>query len=171
MEQARVSIDGLGLHAFGHIISNGDDATEAYSVHYDVTTDDLGNCLSAAFTSISASGAHRLSLVRNADSSWNVDHNGETQPGAYAQISDIDVRFSPLFASLPIRRLELHAHSGEQQLSALLIDPVSLLVSPTSVTYNADAAAIHLINDDVASTLEVDSDGIVTTYSGVSAVA
>ena len=99
-------------------------------------------------------------------------------PGTRAELGgavDVDLAYSPLFNTLPIRRLGLHREPGEHTLPMVFVTLPELEVQDVAQTYRTVSAArrgpghavIAFSWDDFAAELAVDADGLVISYPGV----
>jgi hypothetical protein len=88
---------------------------------------------------------------------------------------DVDLGFSPLFNTLPIRRLGLLGPGADPQtLVAAFVTVPELGVQPSWQRYEPlDDGRVRYVSVDSGFTadLEVDSDGLVVTYPGLAARA
>lgn len=107
---------------------------------------------------------YRLSLERRDDGIWSV--NGTPVP-EYAGCDDIDVSFTPSTNTATIRRLALDV--GQQQSSrAVYVAEPELTLHVVEQTYRRTAKTQYAyIADSFEATIDVDDDGIVTTYPGL----
>jgi uncharacterized protein len=105
----------------------------------------------------------RLRVVRGADGRWQV--NGEPRPDLIDCV-DVDVAWSPLTNTLPIRRLGLEIGEGADLLVAYIAPP-KLEVTPDGQRYSRLAPRRWLyqsLDSDFVAELEVDEDGLVVDY-------
>jgi hypothetical protein len=87
---------------------------------------------------------------------------------------DVDLEFSPLFNTLPIRRLGLHRRPGTTPCRCVFVRLPDLQVELVQQRYRTvsplggdGTAAVGFAWDDFATELVVDGDGIVQHYPGL----
>jgi hypothetical protein len=167
LEGARVSF-AHGLRAQGRLVRP--DFTASYRL--DVDEDGLLSRLSVA--SDTAERERSLTMNRAGDGFWLLDTGG----GAGSRVEldgalDVDLAYSPLFNTLPIRRLGLHREPGEHTLPMVFVTLPELEVQSVQQTYrtvsvaDADHAVIAFDWADFSAELVVDGDGLVISYPGV----
>jgi hypothetical protein len=126
--------------------------------------------------------SRRLLLRRHEDGQWSVDVSatGDTSlqpPGGDANLLhgayDCDLGCSPLFNTLPVRRLRLLERPGEQErLLAAWIRVPDLVVEPLPQRYSAhEAGRVAYESGTFAAELSLDPDGIVVRYPGLAQLA
>jgi hypothetical protein len=178
-EWCRVRLDSERLEAAGIQLGA---VPEPYRLDYRVTT---GPGFVTAEVEVSARGAgwsRRLLLRRAEDGPWSVDvtARGETTldpPGGDASLLhgayDCDLGSSPLFNTLPVRRLRLLERPGEQErLLAAWIRVPDLVVEPLPQRYSAhEAGRVAYESGTFAAELSLDADGIVVRYPGLAQLA
>jgi hypothetical protein len=95
---------------------------------------------------------------------------GTDDPGRLADAIDVDLSGSPLFNTLPVRRLGLRdAEPGtSRRIEVAWVLLPSLLVVPAEQTYTAlGAGRFGFASDTFRAEVEVDADGYVTHYPGL----
>ncbi|MFI6227404.1 putative glycolipid-binding domain-containing protein [Micromonospora echinospora] len=95
---------------------------------------------------------------------------GTDDPDRLADAVDVDLGGSPLFNSLPVRRLGLRdAEPGaERRIEVAWVLVPSLLVLPAEQTYTAlDGGRVRFASGDFAADLDLDPDGYVRHYPGL----
>lgn len=83
---------------------------------------------------------------------------------------DVDLGGSPLFNTLPVRRLGLHraAPSTAHQILVAWVDVPTLVVMPAEQTYTAaEGGNAHFASGSFHTDLELDPDGFVIKYPGL----
>ena len=129
-----------------------------------------------------ADWSRRLLLRRDEDGQWSIDVavNGDPSldpPGGDARLLhgayDADLGFSPLFNTLPVRRLRLLERPGEQErLVAAWIRVPDLVVEPLPQRYRAhEAGRVGYESGTFAAELSLDPDGVVVRYPGLAQLA
>lgn len=95
---------------------------------------------------------------------------GTDDPDRLTDAVDLDLGGSPLFNTLPVRRLGLlGATSGTtHRITVAWVLVPSLLVVPAEQTYTAlDGARVRFASDSFTADLDVDPDGYVRHYPGL----
>ncbi|WP_091604636.1 putative glycolipid-binding domain-containing protein [Micromonospora mirobrigensis] len=95
---------------------------------------------------------------------------GTDDPDRLADAVDVDLGGSPLFNSLPIRRLGLHRAAGqpERRLTVAWVLVPSLVVVPAEQTYTSlGSGRVRFASDTFTAELEVDPEGWVVRYPGL----
>ena len=105
----------------------------------------------------------RLRVVRNAEGTWSV--NGQQRLDLISCV-DVDIAWSAMTNTLPIRRLGLQV--GESyELSAAYIAPPNLTVVPDGQRYTrltSDRWLYESLDGDFTAELTVDEGGLVIDY-------
>jgi uncharacterized protein len=178
--------DRSGLYARGTIVGT---APVAYSGSYELLAD---QDWATARLSVSIEGAGWLRSLKleRAAGRWHVSageqgdldaalmHEGQARadlPGAedsnrLAGALDVDLGYSPLTNTLPIRRLGLRSAAAgtTHTLAIAWVLVPSLVVVPAKQTYTVVApGTIRYSSGDFSADLEVDGDGYVTHYPGL----
>ncbi|WBB82439.1 putative glycolipid-binding domain-containing protein [Micromonospora sp. WMMD882] len=95
---------------------------------------------------------------------------GTDDPARLADAVDVDLGGSPLFNTLPVRRLGLldAAADSRRRIQVAWVLVPSLLVVPAEQTYTAlGAGRVGFASDTFRTEIEVDADGYVTRYPGL----
>lgn len=168
LEGARISLSH-GFRAQGRLVRPD------FTASYRLVVDEDGLLKRLSLTTDTVERERTLTMNRTADGYWLLDTGGgagnRTELGGAL---DVDVAHSPLFNSLPIRRLGLHREAGEHTLPMAFVSLPDLEVQAVEQTYrtvsvadDADAGVIAFSSDDFAADLVVDADGLVISYPGV----
>jgi hypothetical protein len=129
-------------------------------------------------TSATAGRERHLTLNRTEDGYWLLDTGSGVggRRDEYGGALDIDLQYSPMLNTVPIRRLDLHRTGGEHTLPVVFVSLPSLEVTPVTRTYrtvspldDSGHALIELRYDDFTAELVVDADGVVASYPGLAA--
>jgi uncharacterized protein len=172
LESARVLLGGSGLRALGRSVrAPGDGA--AFSASYRLVVDEQGVLSRLSVTSATEQRERNLTLNRSEDGYWLLD-TGAEQGGLRANYDgalDVDLAYSPMFNTLPIRRLGLHREPGDHQIAMVLVDLPSLQVRQVSQRYctvstldPSGRAVIGFSSEGFEAELVVDAEGIVIDY-------
>ncbi|MDT7656142.1 MAG: uncharacterized protein QOF38_857, partial [Pseudonocardiales bacterium] len=112
MESARVLLGAGGMRALGrsvHVPLDG----PTFTASYRLTVDEQGALARLSVTSAAADRERNLTLNRTEDGYWMLDTGSGGGRADFAGALDVDLAYSPLYNSLPIRRLGLHRQSGD----------------------------------------------------------
>ena len=176
-EIAFVELSADRLRATGSVLALGE---HPHRLAYEIETA-AGFATSRVEVETRGDGWRRwLKLSREHDGSWSCDAGGTGPadlgaPGGdlapLDESSDVDLGFSPLFNTLPIRRLGLLEPGAEAQtLVAAFVTVPALGVQPLWQRYEPiDVGRLRYVSVDSGFTadLEVDGDGVVVTYPGL----
>jgi hypothetical protein len=171
LEGARVLFGHLGFRAQGRMVRPDFTASYRLFVAEDGTLERL------SITSDTAERERHLTLNRAGDGYWLLDTGGG---GGGSRVSlggatDVDLAFSPMFNTFPIRRLGLHREAGEHTLPMVFVSLPELRVEAVEQTYRTvsvlDGPEGHAVIEfrwaDFVAELVVDADGAVISYPGV----
>jgi hypothetical protein len=170
LEGARISF-AHGFRAQGRMVRPD------FTASYRLTVDENGVLSRLSVDSDTAERERSLTMNRTGDGFWLLD-SGSGDGGRRTDLGgavDVDLAHSPLFNTLPIRRLGLHREPGEQTLPMAFVTLPELEVQAVRQTYrtvsvlDGDAAVVAFSWDDFAAELVVDGDGLVISYPGVAA--
>jgi hypothetical protein len=128
-------------------------------------------------TSATAARERHLTINRTDDGFWLLDR-GSGGVGAardeFGGALDVDLAYSPMLNTVPIRRLGLHRAAAEHSLTMLFVSLPELEVSQVTQTYRTVSelddtghALVEFRWDDFVAELVVDADGVVSSYPGV----
>ncbi|MGH3521613.1 MAG: putative glycolipid-binding domain-containing protein, partial [Mycobacterium sp.] len=126
LEGARVVLAERGLRATGSMVSAAQDDIEAYTASYSLTTDEAGVVQRLTVRIGRAVGEQHVSLTRSEEGIWLVDHGQGAARTNFDGALDVDLAFSPLFNTLPIRRLGLHRDAALHDLRVVFVALPSL---------------------------------------------
>jgi hypothetical protein len=167
--------DPAGFRALGRIIRPDPegDFTASYSlvVREDGTLGRLS--LSAATTAFEK----HLTINRTEDGFWLLDDGSGSARQDFDGALDVDLAFSPLFNSLPIRRSGAHREAVDVEAPVVFVSLPDLEVSLTRQRYRTvrvragdSPARVEFTSADFRAELEVDADGFVLAYPGLAAI-
>lgn len=170
LEGARVSF-AHGFRAQGRLVRPG------FTASYRLVVDEAGLLSRLSVTSDTAARERNLTMNRTGDGYWLLDAGGG-DGGTRSELGgavDVDLAHSPLFNTLPIRRLGLHREAGEHTLPMVFVTLPELEVEAVQQTYRtvsvagaADEPSVVAFNwADFTAELVVDADGLVISYPGV----
>ena len=164
-----------GFRALGRLIRVEPDG--GFTASYRLVVGEDGRLSRLSITSATAERERHLTINRTDDGVWLLDTG--TGTGAVrddcAGAVDVDLAFSPMFNSLPIRRLGLHREPGEHTLTVVFVSLPELEVRVVEQTYRTVSvldegtgrAEIGFRSGDVDADLVVDADGVVENYPGL----
>jgi hypothetical protein len=177
-EGARVLEHGGGLRALGRMVRAGTGpADPPFTASYRLDAGDAGRVRRLAVTSATAGRERYLTLNRTDDGFWLLDTGQGSGRLDVAGAVDVDLAFSPLFNTVPIRRLGLHRTAGDHLLSMLFVALPDLTVevveqryrtvSPLGQGERPQEATVGFAWDAFTAELVVDAEGVVLGYPGV----
>lgn len=162
-----------GMRALGRIVRAPEHAP-AFTASYRLFVDEQGVVARLSVTSATAERERNLTLNRTEDGYWLLDTGSGGSRAEFGGALDVDLAFSPLYNGLPIRRLGLHRHAGDQELPMVFVSLPSLQVELVSQRYRTvsplgpdQRAVVGFSSGDFASELVVDADGLVIDYPGL----
>jgi hypothetical protein len=170
LEGARVSF-AHGFRAQGRLVRPD------FTASYRLVVDEDGLLSRLSVTSDTAARERNLTMNRTGDGYWLLDA-GRGDGGTRSELGgavDVDLAHSPLFNTLPIRRLGLHKEPGEHTMAMVFVTLPELEVQAVQQTYRTvsvvgpgdDPGVVAFSWDDFHAELVVDVDGLVLSYPGV----
>ena len=169
LEGTRVVFPANGLRALGRMVHVGSDAV--FTASYRLVVGDDGSIERLSVTSATNERERHLTLNRTEDGFWLLDTGSGGTRSDFGGAVDVDLEFSPMFNTLPIRRLGLHREPGEHTIPVVRVSLPELEVRAVEHTYrtvavlgDGDSAVVEFRRDDVVQELTVDGDGIVRDY-------
>jgi len=118
-----------------------------------------------------------LTLNRTDDGFWLLDTGSGGRRSDFDGAVDIDLAFSPMFNTLPIRRLGLHRGAGDHLLTMVFVALPELTVEVVQQRYRALSplgegerpaeATVAFAWDAFTAELVVDAEAVVVSYPGV----
>ncbi len=168
--------DRDGLRARGTMIAA---EPRPYTLRYSAITDRAWATTTVEVETEGAGWRRRVRLEHKADG-WRVTASeqgafdrslpGIELPETLDPAVDVDLGYSPLFNSLPVRRRALLAQpagTAERYTMAFIAVP-SLVVAPSEQTYTVlGEGRIRFTSGTFTAELQVDADGYVTHYPGL----
>ncbi|MDQ3885705.1 MAG: putative glycolipid-binding domain-containing protein, partial [Actinomycetota bacterium] len=116
-------------------------------------------------------GEQHVTVSWSEEHNWLVDHGGGVHHTDFDGAVDVDLAFSPLFNSLPIRRLGMHRNVGEHDLRVVFVSLPSLQVELVHQTYRTvsvgEQPVIAFSSGSFSAELTLDPEGLVLDYPGV----
>jgi hypothetical protein len=169
IESVRVQLSGNRIKANGRIVAAATESHPAFSLSYDLVTDEAGTSKRLSLTVTLAERERQLSIARDEEGMWLVqDHTGTTKRASYDGALDVDVVFSPFFNALPIRRTGLYKRADSVALPVVYVTLPDLSVNSATITYTSGDGDGIKVQSPVADTIiTVDSDGFILDYPGL----
>ena len=162
---------GKGFRALGRLVRA--DPNGEFTASYRLVVRQDGSVERLSVTSATAARERNLTMNRTEDGYWLLDTGSGGTRTEFGGALDVDLEFSPMFNTLPIRRLALHRESGEHTMPIVFVTLPDLdvrLVDQTYRTVSTDAAGpvVEFRGGDFSAELLLDADGNVVSYPGVS---
>jgi uncharacterized protein len=169
LEAARVVLGECSLRASGSLVSTCQEDAEAYFASYSLATDETGVTQRLAVRATRVHGEQYLTVTRSEEHLWlvdyQVDQGARTLRTDFGGALDVDLAFSPLFTTLPLRRLSLHLGAAQHELSVVSVSLPGLEVGCVRKTYRTvsvgEPTVVSVTNDVFTTDLTVDTDGLV----------
>ncbi|MFT4087357.1 MAG: putative glycolipid-binding domain-containing protein [Gordonia sp. (in: high G+C Gram-positive bacteria)] len=169
MEQVRINLVGARMRAHGRIISAAVDDREAFSVSYELVTNDAGETRRLSVRLVKTSGESQLDISRDMDGRWMVQTADSIVHSDFGGADTVDLWHSPFLKTLVVRR---HGLLGAK--SAIEVPVVELSLPNCSVdlveksyTFSglgSDDGAVTLSSARGEWDLTVDRYGLVTDF-------
>lgn len=171
LETARVLLGERGLRATGCMVSCRQEGIEPYSASYSLATDETGVVQRLTVRTTRAKGEQHVTLTRSEEGIWLVDHGQGAVRTNFGGALDADLEFSPLFNTLPVRRLGLHRAAAKHDLAMVFVSLPSLEVSRVAQSYRTvslgEPTVVGVSIESFETELTVDADGLVLDYPGL----
>lgn len=172
LEGTRLLLGTGGFRALGRMIRS--DPAGDFTASYRLVVADDGRVERLSVTSATAQRERHLTMNRTEDGFWLLDTGSGGTRGPFDGAVDIDLAFSPLFNTIPIRRLGLQREAGEHTLPMVFVSLPELDVQAVEQHYRTvsvlDAAGEAKVGfrwNDFHADLTVDADGVVQHYPGL----
>jgi len=174
LEGARVHFGPgpLGFRALGRIVRP--DPAGDFTASYNLVVREDGTLTRLSLTAATTAAEKHLTIQRTDDGFWLFDDGSGSGRADFDGAADVDLEFSPLFNSLPIRRSAAHRESVDVELPVVFVSLPDLEVSTAVqryVTVRPGAgdvpAVVGFSWDDFTADLSVDVDGFVISYPGL----
>lgn len=168
LEAVRVLLGAGGFRALGRIVRAEPDG--AFSASYRLVVDEDGGLSRLSVTSATSERERHLTMNRTDDGFWLLDTGSGSSREEFGGSVDVDLEYSPLFNTLPIRRLGLHREPGEHTLAMVRLSLPDLQPELMEQTYRtvsvlADGhAVVEFRAGEFVAEIVVDEDGLVVSY-------
>ena len=167
LESARVQMTTRAIKVHGRIVAGRTANFESFSVSYDLLLDELGVTRRLSMRSTVARGDRQVSLSRNSEGIWLVDHGQGPHSADFGGAIDVDVLLSSLFATLPIRRLRLHEQYRDEARTMVAVSLPELTVQPAEYTFSSSPTGVEVGSPNGSALIAVDEDGFALDYAGI----
>ncbi|HEU4361852.1 MAG TPA: putative glycolipid-binding domain-containing protein [Mycobacterium sp.] len=171
MESVRVQLSGNRIRALGRLVAAASESYPAFSVYYDLLTDDSGATRRLGLQVSLAERERQLSIARDEENMWLVTDTRSESRAGYDGALDVDVLFSPFFNTLPIRRAGLHERAGSITVPTVYVRLPDLTVTAGPTSYRSAGpdreAGITVRSPAAEATVTVDADGFIVNYPGL----
>jgi hypothetical protein len=148
-----------------------------FTASYRLVVGEDGTLSRLSVTSATAERERHLTINRTDDGVWLLDTGtgtGTTRDDCAGAL-DVDLEFSPMFNTIPIRRLGLHRQAGEHIVPMVFVSLPDLEVRVVEQSYRTVSeldegtghAEIGFRWGDFTADLVVDGEGVVTSYPGL----
>jgi uncharacterized protein len=162
----------LGFRALGRIVRP--DPSGDLTASYNLVVREDGTLLRLSVTAATMAAEKHLTIQRTDDGFWLLDDGSGSTRADFDGAADLDLEFSPLFNSLPIRRLGLHREAGEVEVPMVFVSLPDLAVTTAVQEYRTVRvgagdvpAQVGFTWEDFSADLAVDVDGFVISYPGL----
>ncbi len=161
---------GKAFRALGRLV-RADPGAE-YTASYRLVVRDDGTVERVSITSATAARERHLTLNRTDDGYWLLDTGSGGTRAEFGGAVDVDLAGSPMFNTLPIRRLGLHQESGDHTIPMVYVSLPDLVVSLSEQRYRTVSTdgtepVVEFSSDGFTAELRLDADAVVVAYPGL----
>jgi uncharacterized protein len=163
---------GSAFRALGRLVRA--DSRGAFTASYRLVVAEDGVVERLSLTSATAERERHLTINRTEEGYWLLDTGSGGMRTDFDGAQDVDLAYSALFNSLPIRRLGMYRDPGDYDIPVVFVSLPELEVSLVHQNYRtitpSDAGKPAVVGfrwDDFAADLVVDHDGVVISYPGI----
>ncbi|WP_181782117.1 putative glycolipid-binding domain-containing protein [Pseudonocardia pini] len=164
-----------GFRALGRIVRPDPDGD--FTASYNLLVREDGSLRRLSVTAATTSAERHLTISRTDDGFWLLDDGSGSERADFDGAVDVDVSFSPLFNSLPIRRLGAQREAVDVEIPVVFVSLPDLGVSTAVQRYRTVRPAVGDVPalveftwEDFTAELAVDVDGFVISYPGLAAL-
>lgn len=169
IEQVRVVRKGEGARARGRIVSAAHSDHDAFTLEYEAEISSEQALRRVQLTVTTEDYERTIDLACDAEGAWLLDDPSDTRSRVGGEgVVDVDITFSVYFASVIIRRLDLHAQQDSTEQRVLSVDSMTLEVTEDSITMSSDNEQVHGITATASTSATVDSEGMIIDIPGLS---
>jgi uncharacterized protein len=170
LEGARLLLQSHGYRALGRLVRAEPDGD--FTASYRLIAGEGGELVRLSVTAATAERERHLTINRTDDGVWLLDTG---TGGGTTRTDFVDLEYSAMFNTLPIRRLGLHRQAGEHAIPMVFVSLPDLDVQVVRQTYrtvsvldeSTGRAVVEFRSADFAAELVVDGDGAVLSYPGI----
>ncbi len=172
LEATRVLLGQGGLRAIGRMVRTSPDA-EPLTAEYRLFVNEAGLLSRVTVASVTAARERQVTVNHTEDGFWIIDTGSGGSRSEFGGALDVDLQFSAMFNTLPIRRLRLHQQAGEHEVPVVFIGLPELTVELVSQSYRTvslsdpERPVVGFTWDDFTAEIVVDRDGFVIDYPAV----
>ncbi len=167
LESARVQMSSRAIKVHGRIVAGRTETFESFSGSYDLLLDEWGVTRRLSMRSTVARGDRQVSLSRNSEGFWLIDHGQGPRSAEFGGAKDVDVVLSSLFATLPIRRLQLHEQYRDETVTIVAVSLPELTVQPAEYSFRSSPTGVEVASPAGDALIAVDEDGFALDYAGI----
>ena len=173
LEGTRLLLGTGGFRALGRLVRS--EPAGGFTASYRLVVGEDGTLARLSVTSATAERERHLTINRTDDGIWLLDTGTGTggTRSDFAGAVDVDLANSPMFNTIPIRRLGLHRTAAERTVPMVHVSLPELEVRAVEQTYHTVSelddghALVGFRWDEFTAELVVDSDGVVASYPGL----
>jgi hypothetical protein len=173
IEGTRLLLGSGGFRALGRMVRV--DPDREFTASYRLVVGEDGTLERLSVTCATAQRERHLTINRTEDGFWLLDTGSGGSRAEFAGAVDVDLAFSPMFNTLPIRRLGLHREAGEHTLAMVFVSLPELEVTAVEQSYRTVSvlddetghALVEFRSGESTAELVVDADGVVASYPGL----
>lgn len=161
---------GKAFRALGRVV-RADPGAE-YTASYRLVVRDDGRVERVSITSATATRERHLTLNRTDDGYWLLDTGSGGTRAEFGGAVDVDLAGSPMFNTLPVRRLGLHREAAEQTIPVVHVSLPDLEVTLVEQRYrtvstDGTSPVVEFSSGGFTAELQLDADAVVTAYPGL----
>ncbi|GEE00303.1 hypothetical protein nbrc107696_07490 [Gordonia spumicola] len=166
LEQVRLKTSGGRLRANGRIIAAATDDVEAYSVSYELVTNDIGVTRRFSVRVRRGDGDGQLEVSRDLDGKWMVQTPDTIVHSEFGGAETLDVLDSPFFTTLAVNRFKLLGGGTAADVPVVRLTFPTSTIEPVTADYTVDGDRLTVVTGGVTHELTLDDDGLVVEYPG-----
>ncbi|MFC4944687.1 putative glycolipid-binding domain-containing protein [Pseudonocardia sp. GCM10023141] len=166
-----LGVDGA-FRALGRSVQADPDGD--FTASYRLIVAEGGTVERLSVTCATAARERHLTINRTEDGYWLLDTGSGGTRTEFGGAVDVDLAYSAMFNTLPIRRLGLHREAGEHTVPMVFVSLPALDVELVEQTYRTvstldenGTAVVNFRSGDFSADLTVDADGVVLDYPGI----
>jgi hypothetical protein len=174
LEGVRLLLGNGAFRALGRLVRTG--TSGGFTASYRLVVGEDATLERLSITSATTERERHLTINRTEDGFWLLDTGSGGTRADFDGAVDVDVEHSPMFNTLPIRRLGLHRSPGDRTLPVVHVTLPELEVRLVEQRYltvatlgegDAAEAVVGFRTGDFHADIVVDADGVVASYPGI----